>query len=103
MVELENWFVPSGSVSPTENYIRNINMSIIEYQYPSNSLAAARAAAREKYYFKVRPIVEELMEYGYGETALANALNNKGVLTSHGKEFNAGTVKHLLKMLGYKD
>ncbi|KFC01069.1 hypothetical protein GTGU_03586 [Trabulsiella guamensis ATCC 49490] len=71
--------------------------------FPSGSLAEARANAREKYYNKMRPIVESLLEFGYGETAMANVLNNKGLFTSHGKEFNVGTVKHLLKMLGYKD
>ena len=77
-------------------------MSLITQQLPAASLAFARAKAREKYYDKMRPIVEELIEFGYGEKALANVLNNKGLFTSHGKEFNAGTVKHLLKMLGYK-
>ncbi|APG18847.1 hypothetical protein A3780_15220 [Kosakonia radicincitans] len=71
--------------------------------YPKGSLARARADARDKYYAKIKPIIEELIEWGYGEKALANVLNNKGVRTSHGKEFTVGTVKHLLKMLGYKE
>ncbi|MDV5240171.1 recombinase family protein [Leclercia adecarboxylata] len=71
--------------------------------FPSNALAQARMNARQRYYKKVKPIIDDLLEYGYGETALANALNQKGVLTNHGKKFTVGTVKHLLKMLGYKD
>jgi hypothetical protein len=71
--------------------------------YPSKALAFARQSARTKYYNTMRPIIEELIPFGYGETALANILNDKGVYTSHGKKFNAGTVRHLLKMLGLKE
>ncbi|HGE6931438.1 TPA: recombinase family protein [Enterobacter cloacae] len=71
--------------------------------YPSHALAFARQNARAKYYDAIRPVIEELIPFGYGETALANILNDKGMYTSHGKKFNAGTVHHLLKMLGMKD
>lgn len=33
---------------------------------------------------KVRVILEELIEYGYGYKSLANALNEKGVLSIKG-------------------
>lgn len=71
--------------------------------YPSNTLALARQNARTKYYDAIRPVIDELITFGYGTTALANILNDRGIYTSHGKKFNAGTVHHLLKMLGMKD
>lgn len=75
----------------------------IHLNYPTSSLAKARTDARDKYYAKIKPIIEELLDWGYGEKAIANALNAKGILTAHGKEYNYGTVKHLLRMLGYKE
>lgn len=36
---------------------------------------------------KVRVILEELIEYGYGYKSLANALNEKGVLSIKGKRW----------------
>lgn len=61
--------------------------------------AIARANRTAKYDAKVKPVVIELLEYGYGNTALANALNAKGILTVTGNEYKAHSVKDLLKRL----
>ncbi|AGB83247.1 hypothetical protein D781_3010 [Serratia sp. FGI94] len=33
----------------------------------------------KKYDKKIRPIIEELLDYGFGVTALSNALNQKSI------------------------
>lgn len=71
--------------------------------YPKSDLSKARTDARSRYYDAIRPVIEELTTFGYGNTALANILNDRGIYTPHGKKFNAGTVHHLLKMLGMKE
>jgi len=51
---------------------------------------------------KVKPTIIELIEYGYGLTALANALNNKGILTRWGQPWTIDSVKKTLKRLDLK-
>lgn len=51
---------------------------------------------------KVKPVFEELIEYGYGYTALANALNAKGVLSRWGTPWTIDSVKKTLKRLEMK-
>jgi len=56
----------------------------------------------EVYDGKVRPVFEELIEYGYGYKALANALNERGILSAKGKRWTPDAVKHVLTRLGLK-
>ncbi|PNK90200.1 MULTISPECIES: recombinase family protein [Serratia] len=56
----------------------------------------------EVYDGKVRPVFEELISYGYGYKALANALNERGVLSLKGKRWTPDAVKHTLARLGLK-
>ncbi|QDY42481.1 recombinase family protein [Candidatus Pantoea soli] len=51
---------------------------------------------------KVKPVIEELIEYGYGYTALANALNTRGVLSRWGTPWTIDSVKKTLKRLEMK-
>lgn len=51
---------------------------------------------------KIKPIFEELIEYGYGLTALANALNNKGVFSRWGNPWTVDSVRKTLKRLSLK-
>ncbi|WP_427003695.1 recombinase family protein [Pantoea eucrina] len=51
---------------------------------------------------KVKPVIEELIQYGYGYTALANALNNRGVLSRWGTPWTIESVKKTLKRLEMK-
>ncbi|GGD35763.1 hypothetical protein GCM10011513_36950 [Franconibacter daqui] len=51
---------------------------------------------------KVKPVFEELIEYGYGLTALANALNNRGVFSRWGTPWTIDSVKKTLKRLDMK-
>ncbi|MGP2443182.1 recombinase family protein [Pantoea ananatis] len=51
---------------------------------------------------KVKPVFEELIQYGYGYTALANALNAKGVLSRWGTLWTIDSVKKALKRLDMK-
>ncbi|NIA34604.1 hypothetical protein G4234_12820 [Serratia marcescens] len=51
---------------------------------------------------KVRVILEELIEYGYGYKSLANALNEKGVLSIKGKRWTPDSVRHTLYRLGLR-
>lgn len=45
----------------------------------SEHLTKSRQASAEKYQQTVRPIVEELLTFGYGYQALSNVLNARGV------------------------
>ncbi|HCN00499.1 MAG TPA: hypothetical protein DIT02_04195 [Pantoea ananatis] len=71
--------------------------------HSGNSFALARANRTHKYDEKVKPVIEELIEYGYGNVALANALNERGILSVTGLKQTAATVTALLKRLGIKD
>ena len=51
---------------------------------------------------KIKPIFEELIEYGYGLTALANALNSKGVFSRWGNPWTVDSVRKTLKRLSLK-
>ncbi|WP_017347039.1 hypothetical protein [Pantoea sp. A4] len=51
---------------------------------------------------KVKPVIEELIEYGYGYTALANALNSRGVFSRWGTPWTIDSVKKTLKRLDIK-
>lgn len=51
---------------------------------------------------KVKPVMMELIEYGYGYTALANALNTRGVLSRWGTPWTIDSVKKALKRLELK-
>ncbi|WP_343553757.1 hypothetical protein [Pantoea sp.] len=51
---------------------------------------------------KVKPVMEELIEYGYGYTALANALNSRGVFSRWGTPWTIDSVKKTLKRLELK-
>ncbi|WP_157079214.1 hypothetical protein [Serratia ficaria] len=54
----------------------------------------------KKYDNKIRPVIEELLDYGFGVTALANALNQKNIPSLHGKTHSASSVKVMLKRMG---
>ena len=51
---------------------------------------------------KVKPFFEDLLTYGFGINAVANALNSKGVLTRRGGLWTPDSVKTTLKRLGLK-
>lgn len=51
---------------------------------------------------KVKPVIEELIQYGYGYTALANALNTRGILSRWGTPWTIDSVKKTLKRLDMK-
>jgi len=53
----------------------------------------------KKYDEKLRPIVEELLSYGFGTTALANALNQRGIPSLHGKSHSVSSVTVMLKRM----
>ena len=59
----------------------------------------ARTIRTRKYDEKVKPVVAELLSYGYGKVALSNALKAKGILTVTGIEYTAASVQALLKRL----
>ncbi|WP_320108884.1 recombinase family protein [Klebsiella pneumoniae] len=63
------------------------------------SLTKSRQASAEKYQQAVRPIVEELLTFGYGYQALSNVLNARGIFTPQGKPFNKENVRYLLSVL----
>lgn len=56
-------------------------------------------ARTKKYDKKIRPIIEELLDYGFGVTALANALNQKNIPSVQGKAHSASSVKVMLKRM----
>jgi hypothetical protein len=62
-------------------------------------LTKARQGSREKYLERIRPIIVELVGWGYGYKAMSNVLNRDGIYTIQGKEYSVGTVRHLLKTL----
>jgi len=51
---------------------------------------------------KVKPAIEELIQYGYGYSALANALNTRGVPTRWGKQWSIDSIRLTLKRLNLK-
>ncbi|EPC7354761.1 recombinase family protein [Klebsiella variicola] len=65
----------------------------------SEHLTKSRQASAEKYQQTVRPIVEELLTFGYGYQALSNVLNARGIFTPQGKPFNKQSVRYLLSIL----
>lgn len=68
-------------------------------RHTGTSFAEARANRTRKYDEKIKPIVEELLGYGLGNAALANALNTKGHVTVTGKEYTTASVVALLARL----
>jgi len=71
-------------------------------QHTGPSFAQARANRTRKYDEKVKPVILDLLEYGFGKVAIANALNEKGILSVTGLKQTAATVSALLKRLGVK-
>ncbi|MBT8499460.1 hypothetical protein DH20_06770 [Pantoea agglomerans] len=71
-------------------------------QHTGPSFAKARANRTRKYDEKVKPVILDLLEYGFGKVAIANALNEKGILSVTGLKQTAATVSALLKRLGIK-
>lgn len=67
--------------------------------HTGSSFAEARANRTRKYDEKIRPVVEELQTFGFGNAALANALNTKGYVTVTGGEYTTNSVVSLLKRL----
>lgn len=51
---------------------------------------------------KVKPVIEELIQYGFGYSALASALNNQGIPTRWGKQWSIDSVRVTLKRLNLK-
>ena len=51
---------------------------------------------------KVKPLFEELIGYGFGYSALANALNTKGIPTRWGQNWTIDSVRQTLKRLDLK-
>ena len=51
---------------------------------------------------KVKPHIEELIEYGLGYTALANALNARGIPSRWGQGWTIDSVRQTLKRLSLK-
>ncbi|CAI1723744.1 Uncharacterised protein [Serratia odorifera] len=54
----------------------------------------------KKYDEKLRPVVQELLSYGFGTTALANALNQREIPSLHGKFHSVSSVTIMLKRMG---
>ncbi|HBT0573772.1 recombinase family protein [Klebsiella pneumoniae] len=65
----------------------------------SEHLTKSRQASSEKYQQAVRPVMEELLTFGYGYQALSNVLNARGIFTPQGKPFNKQSVRYLLSVL----
>ena len=59
-----------------------------------------RKARTEIYDAKVKGVIEELLSYGFGWTALMNALNERGVPNTFGKQQTVSSVRNTLKRLG---
>ncbi|HFD3885855.1 hypothetical protein [Serratia nevei] len=57
-------------------------------------------ARTKKYDEKLKPIIEELLEYGFGVTALANVLNKKDIPSPQGRKQTAASVRLMLKRMG---
>ncbi|KYQ97316.1 MULTISPECIES: recombinase family protein [Serratia] len=51
---------------------------------------------------KIKPVLEELIEFGYGYKAIANALNEKGVLNLRGGRWSPDSVRYILSRIGLK-
>lgn len=68
-------------------------------RHTGTSFAEARANRTRKYDEKIKPVVEDLLDYGLGNAALANALNTKGYVTVTGKEYTTASVVALLARL----
>ncbi|WP_182409237.1 MULTISPECIES: recombinase family protein [Klebsiella] len=74
-------------------------MSFNHTRPTSEALTAYRRFSTESYKEKVKPVVEELLTFGYGYTALASVLNGKGIFTKQGRPFTKGNVRYLLQIL----
>lgn len=72
----------------------------MNFQYKPEDLVKSRLSSSEKYQQAVRPIVEELLTFGYGYKSLSNVLNARGIFTPQGKPFNKQSVRYLLSVLG---
>lgn len=72
-------------------------------QHTGASFAEARASRTRKYDERVKPLIIDLLEYGFGKVAIANALNEKGIPSVTGLKQTAATVTAILKRLGIKD
>lgn len=68
-------------------------------RHTGSTFAIARANRTRKYDEKLKPVIEELLSYGYGKVALSNALKAKGILTVTGIDYTAASVQALLKRL----
>lgn len=51
---------------------------------------------------KIKSQIEELIEYGFGYSALANALNLRGIPTRRGQAWTIDAVRQTLKRLNLK-
>jgi hypothetical protein len=58
--------------------------------------AASTAEAADSFAAKILPIVRPLAEAGQSLRQIAAALNNQGISTPRGKEWQAASVKNLL-------
>lgn len=61
-----------------------------------------RKSKTELFDSKIKPILEELIEFGYGHKAIANALNEKGVLNIRGRKWSPDSVRYVLSRTGLK-
>lgn len=71
-----------------------------DYSGVGQMLAEARKKRVSQYDARVLPIIEELLSFGYGATAMANVLNERHIYSPHGKPQTAATVKLILQRLG---